>query len=489
MKRSFLTALMDRLGGGSETVTPGPAERLRLSGKALRIPLRDSESGCGRPYFEIEMGRQRLQIRPDLPVDPGSGESAPDFLLFDPQRYLPGPGHFLRLAPGTNLAISHGSEDQRQLFSHPREAFRRHFQVRHEADALVFKDPISELGTYVSMHEDEDPGGHLVSRRRRALERVAEIFGGPLEPLPAPAALAALDQVNHLLRDAPHRPKDADGNAGGLVELPASLTPVVVGDLHARVDNLLKLLSENGVLEGLERGDTALLLLGDEVHPESDELIEEMDSSVLIMDLIIQLILRFPAQVFCLLGNHDSFSTEVVKHGVPQGLLWRKRLQALRGEEYVEQMELFYRLAPLVAVGEGFVACHAGPPRARISREALIDVRRFPGLVHELTWTRARTPAYPAGYSPADVSRFRKSLGLAREAPFIVAHHPVDDAQTVWRNARRFQNHHVVFSARTNQIGSFVRVGDEMVPQVYPTEPLLGWINAHAAAAPDPPSD
>ncbi len=479
-KPSFLATLLDRLSGGSETVTPGPSERLRLSGKAVRIPLQGQD--LPRPHcFEVEMGRQRLQIHPHLGVDPGRRNSAPDFLLFDPQRYLPGPGHFLRLVPGESLAFSHGAEDQRQLFSHPREAYRRHFQVRHEGDALVFKDPISELGTYVSMLDDEAAGEPLADRRRRALERVVEIYGGPLEPLPPAAALAALENVNHLLRDAPHRPKDADGNAGGLIELPASLTPVVLGDLHAKIDNLLKILSENGLIEGLERGDAALLLLGDEVHPEADELIEEMDSSVLIMDLIFKLMLHFPGRVFCLLGNHDSFSTEVMKHGVPQGLLWRKRLQALRGEEYVEQMELFYRLAPLVAVADGFVACHAGPPRAGISREALIDVRRFPGLVHELTWTRARTPVYPAGYSQADVNRFRKSLGLAREAPLIVAHNPVSEDQTLWLNARRFQHHHVVFSARSDQIGSFTRVGGEMVPQVYPTEPLLGWINEQAA--------
>ncbi len=477
MKRSFLGALWDRLGGGSETLTPEPSDRLRLSGKAIRIPF--PGQGTPRPCFEVELGRQRLQIHPDPILDSDHRSSPPDYLLFDPQRYLPGPSHFLRLAPGKSIAISHGDESQKQLFSHSREAFRRHFQVRHEGDALVFRDPISELGTYLTVLEDgaED---ELVIRRRRSLERVAEIFGGALEPLSAETALGLLDRVNHLLRDAPHRPKDADGNAGGLIELPGRLTPIVVGDLHARVDNLLKILSENGVMDGLERGDTALLLLGDEVHPESDGEIEEMDSSVLIMDLLFRLLLRFPSQVFILLGNHDSFSTEVMKNGVPQGLLWRKRLEVLRGEEYVEQMELFYRLLPLVAVADSFVACHAGPPRIKVSREALVDVRRFPGLVHELTWTRARTPVYPAGYSQAEVGRFRKSLGLSRDIPMIVAHNPVSEDQTVWLNARRIQNHHVVFSARSDQIGLLVGIDGEMVPHVYPTEPLLDWVNAHA---------
>ncbi len=479
MKRSFLSALWDRLGGGSETVTPSPSERLRLSGKAIRIPLQGFS-------FEVEMGRQRLQIHPDLALDPGQRKDPPDFLLFDPELYLPGPGHFVRLVPGKSVAISHGATDQRLLFSHPREAYRRGFQVRHEGDALVFKDPISELGTYLSVLAGETGDEPLLSRRRRALEGVLDLYGGVLEPLSAKTALAVLGEVNHLLRDAPHRPKDGDGNAGGLVELPAGTTPIVVGDLHARLDNLLKILSENGVMEGLERGDVSLILLGDEVHPELDDQIEEMDSSVLMMDLIFRLLLRFPSQVFFLLGNHDSFSTEVMKRGVPQGLLWRKRLEALRGEEYVEQMELLYRQSPLVAVAEGFVACHAGPPRATISREALIDVRRFPALVHELTWTRARTPVYPAGYGPADVARFRKSLGLAKEIPLIVGHHPVSEDDTVWLNARRIPNHHVVFSAKPDQIGVMTMTGGEMVPHVYPAESLLAWVNDQAARSSDP---
>ncbi|MCP3964149.1 MAG: serine/threonine protein phosphatase [bacterium] len=470
MTLSFLTRLRDRLGGGSETLTPVPGERLRLSGKALRVPLLGSS-------FEVEMGRQRLQIHPDLTLDPGGRASSPDFLLFDPERYFPGPAHFLRLAPGQKVAISHGVEDQKQLFSFPREAYRRYFQVRHEGDALVFKDPISELGTYLSVLAGEGEGGHLLERRRQALRQVMGIFGGALEPLPSEAALTDLERVNRLLRDAPHRPKDADGNAGGLLELPAGLTPVVVGDLHARVDNLLKILSENGLIGALERREAALILLGDEVHQETEGQIEEMDSSVLMMDLLVKLRLRFPAQVFFLLGNHDSFSTEVMKQGVPQGLLWRKRLQALRGEEYVEQMELLYRQLPLVAVSDSFVACHAGPPRSRVSRETLIDIRRFPGLVHELTWTRARTPGFPAGYGPSDVSRFRKSLGLAEGTAFIVGHHPVSEDSTVWLNARRVANHHVVFSAKSDEIGSMIGIDGEMVPHVYPAEPLLRWVN------------
>ena len=65
-------------------------------------------------------------------------------------------------------------------------------------------------------------------------------------------------------------------------------------DLHGLVDNLLKILSENSFLEALDRGEAALILLGDAVHPEAAGQLEDMDSSILIMDLILKLKLTFP---------------------------------------------------------------------------------------------------------------------------------------------------------------------------------------------------
>ena len=72
--------------------------------------------------------------------------------------------------------------------------------------------------------------------------------------------METIKQVNNLLKQDPYRRQDSYGSAGGLVELPAHLTPIVVGDLHAQVNNLLKILSENAFLETLEKGEAALIL-------------------------------------------------------------------------------------------------------------------------------------------------------------------------------------------------------------------------------------
>jgi hypothetical protein len=475
-KRKFVSRLLSRLGTRRNIQSPTPARRLRLSGKAIRVPV------AGAPVFEVEMGRQRLQIHPDLAVDQSLRRSVPDYLLYDPDRYITGIAHFLRLRPGETLGIDRNAGLQEPVFSAPREAFRRHLSVGHEGDCLTFRDTISELGTYVRLLGDVTEIGHVAARRRSALLQVLDIFGGPIEALPPGDALTTITAVNQLLREEVYRPRDAEGNPGGIVEPPAELTPVLVGDLHANIDNLLKILSENAFMQALTAGEAVLIFLGDAVHRESKGELEEMDTSVLMMDLILKLKLRFPHQVFFLVGNHDSFSPDVMKGGVPQSALWERRLGELRGEAYVKQMALFYQHSPVVAMSRGYLACHAGPCRARISREVLVNIRQFPALLHELTWTRLKTPRFPAGYTRGDVRRFRKSLELDREAAFIVGHYPFGPQDTLWLDVGHIENHHILYSARPDQVGVFTRIDGRMVPQVYPAEPLVGWVNRQAGA-------
>jgi len=198
---------------------------------------------------------------------------------------------------------------------------------------------LSELGTYISLTGDTQEIPALVLRRRAALKRVLKIFGGPLEPLSPPEATTTLKQVNILLRNETGRRKDALGNPGGILELPDTVTPILVGDLHAQLDNLLTILSGGAFLDSLEKGTAALVILGDAVHSEEPGRLEEMESSLLMMDLIFRLKLQFPDNVFYIVGNHDSFFHELMKQGIPQGLLWEKHVASSRGEEYKTAMQ------------------------------------------------------------------------------------------------------------------------------------------------------
>ena len=476
MKSSFFENIRAYFSPACETVILEKSQKLRLSGTPLRIPLE------GLPEYRIEMGKQTLHLCPDPGVTGQEAGSPCDFILFDPERYFSMISHSQRLSPGNTLAIDSNIEYQEHVFTFPREAFRRQLSIEHTGDALVFKDPISELGTYVSLIDDTPETPTITDRRRSALRRILEIFGGPLEPLPADKAAETLFQVNELLRHEIGRHKDSLGNPGCLLELPDHVTPVIVGDLHAQIDNLLTILSENAFMDGLENGTAALILLGDAVHPEQPGRLEEMESSLLIMDLIFSLKIRYPQQVFFIVGNHDSFQNELMKRGIPQGLLWKRHVIESRGEAYKEQLELFYQQSPLLVLSADFIACHAGPARRKISRQLLIDAYQFPDIVHDMTWSRIRTSAFPGGYTSSDVRQFRKGLEVSSEIPFIVGHHPFTQDDTLWLNAGRINQHHIVISARPDRVGMFTRIDGKMVPQVYPVEALIDWLNGQAAS-------
>ena len=458
-----------------ETIVPDQAQKLRLSGREIRIPI------MGFPTFEIELGKQIVHLQPDPRL--GADGSAYDFILFDPQRYGHGIAHLQRLTPNTTLEIDSGVAYQQYVFSSPKEAFRRHFSVSYDGDALVFRDPVSELGSYVTLIDHQPRQAQLASQRVQSLLQIKEIFGGPLQPLPVESALQTITAVNQLLGHDAWREQDGFGNPGGVVALPEQLIPIVVGDLHAEVDNLLKILSENAFLEGLQQGTAALVILGDAVHSERPECAELMDTSLLMMDLIFKLKLRFPNQVFYTIGNHDSFSHDLMKLNVPQGLLWEKHVVKTRGEAYRAALELFYRQSPLAVVTPDFIACHAGPMRSKCSPEMLINARQFPDFVHELTWNRARSARFPAGYSSGDVRRFRKSLQTDADITFIVGHYPRSPDGTLWLDVDNTQHHHVVMSCRLDKIGLFTRIDGTMVPQTYPTEALLEWLNEQPSSA------
>ena len=454
-----------------ETVIPEPTQRLRLSGKELRIPL------GGYQDFLIEMGKQTLILSPAPDIAAAREASVSDFILYDPKRYGHGVAQFQRLPPGSTLAIDRKIEYQKPMFSSPRDAFRRQFSVTHAGDSLIFRDPISELGTYISLTgEARKIPGHTLMRRT-ALQQVVEIFGGPLQPLSPPEAIATLKQVNALLRNEAGHPPDSLGNPGGVLQLPENVTPVIVGDLHARIDNLLTILSENAVLGSLEKGTAVLVILGDAVHSEEPGKLDEMDSSLLMMDLIFRLKLRFPGRVYYLVGNHDSFLHELMKQGIPQGLLWEKHVLSTRGEEYKTELELFYQQSALLVLANDFFACHAGPARRKVSPQVMVDVRQFPDIVHDITWNRIRTPAFPAGYTRNDVRQFRKGLEIDSETPFIVGHYPCSVDETLWLNVGQIKQHHVVISSRPDQAGLFVCIDGRPVPQQYPVEALLAWLN------------
>jgi energy-coupling factor transporter ATP-binding protein EcfA2 len=436
---------------------------VRVTATKLKVRLEDLP-------IALTLGPQQIQAHREVPLGEGIGAWPESVLLLDPEQYNSTVSGFVRLSGGMRTRIGKGEED-RQIASRLPSEMVPPLEISNSGKILKVVDLYSPMGTVVRPLDDADKD-QLCRDRRKGLERVREIYGGPLEPLDSEEALETVRAVIRQMASDSNRPRSSHGVPGTLVELPGEVAPILVGDLHGNLDNLLKILSENRFLDDLEAGRAALVCLGDAVHREEDGKLREMTSSVVMMDLFFKLMLAFPERVYYLLGNHDSFSDEVTKEGVDQGPLWRNTLCELRGEGYADLMQSFYDLSPVVAVSTDFVACHAGPPQGAIRRADLVELRLHPKLKYQLTWTRLRRPGRPAGYTRRDVKVFQRSVGLAKRGTLVVSHNPRDDGNTLWWELGGIKRHHLVYSARKSKVAVITRVNGRLVPMVWPAEDL-----------------
>lgn len=447
---------------------------------AITGPIRIAFDG---KLVRLDLGKQCLWLFPEAAWHLGPDGPIDSWIIVDPDRFGADIGGFARVRPGETLLIGRGNEDLNNIFDFPKSVSKRHLNLTNDNGQLLISPLESDRDTYVRGIEAPETLGMLRTNRLENLKFVHEIMGGPIELLPPEAALETMDQLLETLDTEPYRAKDRSGRPGALLDLPDKLLPVVVGDLHAKIDNLLNILCAGGLLSELRNGTIALILLGDVVHREDDGALEEMESSLLMLDLVAKLKIRFPGNVFWLRGNHESFDEAVGKMGVPQGQLLYHEAERIRGEAYVKRLaECFERLA-LVVRSADFIACHAGPPRQRVSLNDLIEIRAHPNLAHELTWNRIRRPSRPGGYTKGDVKSFRKNLGVAKHTPLIVSHTPLSSDRTVWTNIGEIKNHHILFSAMPDTVAVMIRVGHEMVPLQYPVEALSKTIGDLALAS------
>jgi hypothetical protein len=355
---------------------------------------------------------------------------------------------------------------------------RRHLALVNDDGEIIIKPLDNDKKTYFSSVPEGADVDWMADRRLKNLRRLRALFGGPIELLPPEQAMATLEQVYAILDDEAYRPPNSQNRPGALLDLPGELTPIVIGDIHAQLDNLLKILSLDGILDGLERGDAYLLFLGDAVHREGEGELEEMDSSLLTLDLLFKLKSHFPKNVFFLRGNHESFDGEVGKGGVPQGRLLWQHTRALRGKKYAKRLAECFDLLAYLAKSKDFVACHGGPPKRKTSLRNLIDIHDSPRLAQELVWNRLRRTGRPGGYAKRDVKTLREALGAKKDTPFIVSHTPLSRTGAVWTDAGEIPGHHIMFSANPEKLAVFVRSGCDMIPLEFPGEPLLDIVNA-----------
>ena len=261
---------------------------------------------------------------------------------------------------------------------------------------------------------------------------------------------------NVLSIDLSLRPLNSNNKPGGLLEFPENddREVIIVGDLHANKQNLKAILMDNQNLYKLKQNEAIMIILGDSVHDERVGHLQEMETSIEIMDIIIHLINDYPENAFYLLGNHDTFSALLGKSGIKQGLAYYNAMLEARGKDYVNLMQTFYNSLPVFVIHKYFLAVHAGPVRGGVYRDELIDVRSATSgqLLRQLTWNRlneTRSSPSKKEYGPEDLDKQRACLGFPAEHPFIVGHNPMwkwGTSDSVWVDILDSKNHVILYS-------------------------------------------
>lgn len=428
--------------------------------------------------FGLYLGVKRLRFQPEIALGVKKKVAHKNWIInTDHSCSTKKIRGFMRIKVGETIILGQSNPDFLELFDFDDSVAKRHISITNRRGDLLLTPLTPEFETKVVLLDDLDLRERLERGRHKALLKIRRIYGQKIEPLPTRKALDSIRAVNTLLAKESFRPKNDKGTAGGLIELSTKTSPVIVGDLHAQVDNFLKILSENCLLDCLRLKTATLIILGDAVHSENIHEMDTFETSILMMDLIFRLKLTFPDNVFYIRGNHDSFSPEINKNGTLQGELFEKFLQELRGDDYVSEMKTFYNRLAYVVRSSDFLCCHAGPPRGEMKRKDLINITPESSLAKELTTNRIQRPNHLGGYNKGDVKRFRNNLKTPPKTAFFVGHTPMDPFGSYWLNAGTIKNHHVIYSAHDDGPSIFIRTNDNFMPISFPAEPLTEFIN------------
>ncbi len=444
----------------------------------LQVLKRDCRIPHDGKTFEMVIGEQTLVFHPEIPIGVKKKNIQKNWLISPSKACSANTIHgFARIRVGERVLIGRDNHQFDEIFHFPKSVSKRHLTVTNIRGDLMISPLDGKGHIEIVRSGEQDIRERIGTNRYNAFLGIREIYGGAITMLPPVEALATIKEVNAILGNEAFRAQAHSGAPGALLELPDAVRLLIAGDLHGQVDNFLKILNENCLLAHLSSNSAALVVLGDAVHSELPKEMNNMDSSVLIMDLIFKMKCQFPENFFYLLGNHDTFDERLCKSGSYQGLLMRKRLLELRGEQYVAEMQKFYDLLPMIMKTDSCVACHAAPPRKLIDHNKAVNLRAYPQVCHEILTNRIKRSHYLSGYDKRDVKQFRKGLGLRKRAPFVVGHTPLDPFNSFWKNAGNIKGHHIIYSGREDGPCMFIQIRKKMIPLSYPAEPLTKIIN------------
>ncbi len=464
-------SLLDRISGFFKRSLDGelivPTATPIILSKSVRL-------AWGSQPFSMTLGKASLEFHPDLAFSGEEQGSFREWVVHAGRAFYDAVPAFIRIKPGEEVVFGRTSDLQTRFFGYDQSVADRHVKVANRKGALTIQPLEWERSIILSAI---DAATTMWAARQERLQHLPEVIGQPLVPFDDVEALERIREVNHVVAAEAYREPADDGTPGGIIRFPDEMPVVIMGDVHARADNILRVITEGGMLTALEQNRVCLVFLGDLLHSEAQGELEDMTSSVLVLDLFSMLKLRFPRNVFYIHGNHESFSPDISKGGVPQGLLFRKHLKRRRGKAYVNEIKTLFNGLAFVVHGNEFAACHGAPVRSRVDHQTLVNIRLYPGIQNEMIWNRLRRGNRPGGYGKGSVKRFRQTLNLQKQAPLIVAHTPLSTRETVWLNVGDIEGHHIVYSAHTDRLAVMVMSDGQAWPLELIPDPALAFLS------------
>ncbi|MBS2039008.1 FHA domain-containing protein [bacterium] len=244
------------------------------------------------------------------------------------------------------------------------------------------------------------------------------------------------------------RAQAALSQESGIVDLPKGVPTLVLSDIHARRDFIMKALEHEvdgvKVFDLLKQGKINLVCVGDGMHAEgraaerwqqaerdmltgkqSAAMHQEMIEGFGTMKMVMDLKSEFPENFHFCRGNHDEIKGNFAKYArtLGEASMVQSWVEKNMGQDFLDQYAKFEEHLPLVVRGEGFVASHAAPG-GKLDGQA-VQARDHKAFM-QLAWTENRD------WNDQDASvqqRFQQNLQAvgAEGKSWLVGHRPVED--------------------------------------------------------------
>lgn len=267
----------------------------------------------------------------------------------------------------------------------------------------------------------------------------------------------------------------------GIVDLPKGVPTMVLSDLHARRDFLMKALEHEvdgvKVFDLLKQGKMNLVCVGDGMHAEgraanrwvqaendllagkpSAAMHQEMIEGFGTMKMVMDLKAEFPENFHFLRGNHDEIKGNFAKYArrLGEAAMVQDWVGKNLGQDFLDQYARFEETMPLVVRGQGFVASHAAPG-GTLDRQSV--EQREPKAFAQLAWTENRNWN---DQDPGVQQKFQQNLKEVggEGGRWLVGHRPVEDGN--YRS--QFGGQLVQINAPNDFVAAFVPADGKFVP-------------------------